>query len=152
MEPIGEPLLGATFEETRVGSRHVTRGRTVTEADIVQFAMLSGDWYPLHTDAEYAAKSAFGQRIGHGFLTLSAVSGMFPMRPGDLEAFYGIDNLRFRAPVLIGDTITATFEIADKKPKGEIGTLRISLEVSNQRGEVVVTGDWLFAQRLQNPV
>lgn len=150
-EPIGDRLLGSCFEDTHVGARWETPGRTITETDVVFFAMFSGDWYPLHTDAEYAAESRFGQRIGHGLLTLAAVSGMFPMRPGDLEAFYGIENVRFRRPVFIGDTVSATFEVVEKVPKGELGTLKVAFDVTNQLGESVATGEWLFSQRLASP-
>ncbi len=82
--------------------------RTITEADIVMFASLSGDWNPIHTDAEFAKKTIFGQRIAHGLLTLSVVAGLL-VRLGLTErtivAFYGIDKLRFTKPVFIGDTI-----------------------------------------------
>lgn len=148
MTPIGDRLFGATFDETHVGTKYQTPGRTITEADVVNFAMLSGDWYPLHTDVEYARKSMFGQRIAHGLLTLSVVSGMCPLVPGELEAFYGIDNLRFRGPVFFGDTVSATFEISEKNAKNPtMGTIRVGFTVVNQRDEVVVQGDWLFAQR-----
>ena len=67
------------FDEYKVGDTQETRARTMTEADIVNFAGLSGDFYPLHMDAEYAKKTIFGKRIAHGFLVLSIASGLFPL-------------------------------------------------------------------------
>ncbi|MFN8104322.1 MAG: MaoC/PaaZ C-terminal domain-containing protein [Acidimicrobiia bacterium] len=147
MNPVTEPLFGSCFEESQVGRTVESQGRTVTEADVVHFAMLSGDWYPLHTDAEYAAASRFGGRIAHGFLTLSIMSGFLPMQPGQLEAFYGIERLRFRQPVMIGDTIRARFEIVEKRPaKGGLGVIVVAMKVLDQRGETVAEGLLQLAQ------
>jgi len=83
-------LITRYFDDIQVGEKSVTRSRTITEADIVNFASLSGDWYPLHCDAEYAKKSPFGDRIAHGLLILSAASGLTPLEPGPVLAFYGM--------------------------------------------------------------
>ncbi|MED5078355.1 MaoC/PaaZ C-terminal domain-containing protein [Geobacillus stearothermophilus] len=93
------------FEQYALGERHRSRGRTITEADIVRFAGVSGDFYPLHMDQEYAKRTPFGERIAHGMLTLSAATGLWMMELGVVLAFYGIDSLRFVRPVKIGDTI-----------------------------------------------
>jgi len=118
-----------------------TAGRTVTEADIVMFAALTGDWNPIHVDAEYAKSTIFGQRIAHGLLTLSIMSGLL-MRLGFLEetvvAFYGIDRLRFTNPVFIGDTVRARAKVVEKQDREQFGVVKIEASVLKQNGEVVL--------------
>jgi len=118
-----------------------TAGRTVTEADIVMFAALTGDWNPIHVDAEYAKNTIFGQRIAHGLLTLSIMSGLL-MRLGFLEetvvAFYGIDRLRFTNPVFIGDTIKARAKVVEKQDRGQFGVVKIETNLAKQTGDVVL--------------
>lgn len=109
------------FQDFEVGGMMVTRARTITEADIVNFAALSGDWYPLHTDVEYARRSPFGERIAHGFLVLSVASGLMPLTDWALEAFYGMDGVRFVSPTLIGDTLRVELVVKEKRDKGERG-------------------------------
>ncbi|NPV60556.1 MAG: dehydratase [Actinobacteria bacterium] len=109
------------FEDFEVGDVYVSRGRTITEADIVNFAAFSGDWYPLHVDKEYAAKSPFGERIAHGMLVLSAASGLMPLTDYAIVAFYGMDRVRFVGPTKIGDTIHVEAEVTEKKEKSELG-------------------------------
>lgn len=128
----------------------MSRGRTVTEADIVMFAALSGDWYPLHVDREYAAKSPFGERIAHGMLVLSAASGLMPLTEWALVAFYGMDRVRFVAPTKIGDTIHMEAEVVEKRDKGERGgVVSYRQVVKNHRGEDLVVADFkvLIASR-----
>ncbi|MFN2196995.1 MAG: MaoC/PaaZ C-terminal domain-containing protein, partial [Anaerolineales bacterium] len=99
---------GKYFEEFEVGQRIVTAGRTVTEADVVTFAGLSGDFNQMHVDAEYSAKSMFGQRVAHGLLGLSIASGL-AVQTGVLEgtilAFREITEWKFSRPIFLGDTI-----------------------------------------------
>src|SRR4051794_6074204 len=83
------------FEEFEIGQKWITRGRTVTEADIVNFAGVSSDFFPLHMDQDYASKTRFGQRIAHGYLVLSMASGMVPADPEKVEGLYGLDRVRF---------------------------------------------------------
>ena len=131
------------FDDFKVGDKMApTRARTVTETDIVNFASLTGDWYPLHTDVEFAKKSMFGERIAHGMLVLSIASALAP--PYDLAflAFYGIDRVRFIAPVKIGDTIHVEAEVIDKKEReGNTGTITLRAYVKNQRDENVTVWD-----------
>ena len=98
---------GLYFEEFNVGDTVTSAGRTITEADIVSFAALSGDWNAIHVDAEFARSQMFGERIAHGLLGLSIASGL-AVRLGFIEdtviAFMGLD-WKFRAPIKIGDTI-----------------------------------------------
>lgn len=129
------------FEDFVVGEKTVTRGRTITEADIVNFAMFSGDWYPLHTDVEYASKTIFGERIAHGLLVLSAASGLFPLYDMAIVAFYGMDKLRFLGPTKIGDTIHVEMEVKECKRKDFGGVVTLEQTIVNQRGEAVVRAD-----------
>jgi 3-hydroxybutyryl-CoA dehydratase len=129
------------FEDFNVGDRIVTRGRTITEADIVMFSALSGDWHPLHTDVEYAKQGPFKERIAHGFLVLSVASGLLPLSEIAIIAFYGMDKVRFIAPVRLLDTIhveLAAIEKQDRDERGGVVTFRQTIR--NQRGEEVVVG------------
>lgn len=126
------------FEDYTVGESSITRGRTVTEADIVNFAGLSGDSYPLHMDEEFAKKSIFGKRIAHGFLVLSIASGLFPLHETAIVAFYGMDEVRFTMPTFISDTLRCRLTIMDKKDKGEKGgVVTFKQEVMNQNEQTV---------------
>jgi len=127
------------FEEIEIGQKWVVKGRTITEADVVNFAYLSGDWHSLHTDKEYAAGTPFGQRIAHGFLVLSIATGMVPAKAETVLALYGVDRLRFVAPVLIGDTVHLEMEAAEKKERDDgTGVVAFDFRMVNQRGEPVV--------------
>lgn len=129
------------FEDFAVGEKTVTRGRTITEADIVNFAAFSGDWYPLHTDVEYAGKTIFGERIAHGLLVLSAASGLFPLYDMAIVAFYGMDKLRFLGATKIGDTIHVEMEVKECKRKEYGGVVTLEQTIVNQRGEAVARAD-----------
>ena len=129
------------FEDFQVGDKIVTRGRTITEADIVTFSAFSGDWHPLHTDVEYAKKGPFKERIAHGFLVLSVASGLLPLSEIAIIAFYGIDKLRFVNPVKLLDTIHVEFEAVEKQERDERGgVITFRQTVKNQRGEEVAVG------------
>ena len=132
------------LEDFQIGMTFETPGRTVTEADVVNFAALSGDYNPLHTDEEFAKKGRFGRRIGHGVLTLAILTGMWDklgIISGSVEAFYGIDGLKFTRPVFFGDTIRAQIKVVDKKERETNGMVTLSNEVQNQRGETVLVCD-----------
>ena len=134
------------LEDFKVGDKAVSPGRTVTEADIVMFASLSGDWNELHTNAEYMKDSPFGQRIAHGMLTLSIASAL-GMRtagrpPVEVLAFLGMDKVKFVAPVFIGDTIRVESEVIEVRPSKSMpgaGILKSKNTVKNQRDEDVAT-------------
>ncbi len=126
------------FEAFAVGDA-ATFAKTITEADIVLFAGVSGDTYPLHVDAEYAKTTRFEARVAHGMLSaslLSTVNGLLLGTPGGM---YVEQTLRFRRPVFIGDTLTARSEVV------EIDTAKRRLHarttVANQHGKIVVDGD-----------
>jgi acyl dehydratase len=137
--------LDVPFDELNVGDTLESRGRTVTEADIVAYAALSGDWTPLHTDAVAAAAGPFGARIAHGGLTISISTGLEFSLLGDAEnvlAFYGMDRVRFLKPVFIGDTIHLRGEILALEPKDDArGIVTVRQELVNQDGDVVAILD-----------
>ncbi|MCL5972527.1 MAG: MaoC family dehydratase N-terminal domain-containing protein [Firmicutes bacterium] len=126
------------FEDYTVGEVWSSRGRTITEADLVMFSAFSGDWYPLHTDKEWAQKGPFGQRIAHGMLVLAASTGLITMNPGVVLAFYGIDRVRFVAPTYIGDTISAELQVSALSIKKRGGVVDTQLTIKKQTGEPVV--------------
>ena len=108
------------YEDFKIGDEFKTASRTVTEADVVGFAGLSGDFNSLHVDAEYAKSTPFGQRIAHGLLVLSISSGLTVqtgLTSDSIIAFYGIDKLRFVKPVFIGDTLTVKNRVMELTPK-----------------------------------
>jgi acyl dehydratase len=139
------------YDDFQIGDVEVTRARTITEADIVNFAAFSGDWYPLHTDIEYAKKGPFGERIAHGMLILSVATGLMPLYEMAIVAFYGMDKVRFTAPTKIGDTIHVELEVTDKQDKGDIGgVIALKESVKNQNGEdVAVCGMKVLIARQQ---
>ncbi len=136
---IGE---GWYFEDYEVGKEIRSSSRTVTEADIVNFAGITGDWNPIHTDEEFARKSVFGRRIAHGTLTFAITTGLFA-RLGIIErtivAFYGVDRLRFIKPVFIGDTLTAIARVIEKEDRGNAGMIVMEASAVNQRNETVLS-------------
>ncbi len=147
------------FEELRIGESLLTHRRTVSEADIVHFGGISGDYFYMHFDEIAARDSEFGQRIAHGYFVLSAAAGLFVSpAPGPVLANYGLDNLRFTKPVAIGDTIQARLTCKrkidrkrkDSKGVGQ-GVVAWDVEVRNQRGELVASYDilTLVAKRAQ---
>ena len=120
-----------------VGTR-VSHTKTVTEADIMAFANVSGDFNPVHVSDEYARKTFFGSRIAHGIIPLGFLSAAMTKLPG-LVIFLGATD-KFLAPVRIGDTITATGEVIGVRKDKGIVTLKTSC--TNQKGETVVEGEW----------
>ena len=135
---------GLSFDDLRVGEEYRSPGRTVTEADIVIFAGLSGDYNVLHTDAEHMKSSLFGERIAHGLLVLSIQQGLLErsMPARAQEHLVGI-KWKFKGPVKIGDTLHVRARIAAKRDsdKLEWGLVTVEREVVNQVGEVVQSGE-----------
>ncbi len=128
------------FEDFQVGEKLTTRARTIIEADLMAFAALTGDWYPLHTDVEFAKRSRYGERIAHGMLVLSYANGLIPFCDMAIIAFYGMDRIRFTAPTKIGDTIHVELEVTEKQERDErSGLITFREWVKNQRDEGVAT-------------
>ncbi len=141
------PRRGLYFEEFHIGDEVTSVGRTITEADIVAFAALTGDWNQIHTDAEYARNTPFGERIAHGLLGLSVASGL-AVRLGFMEdtviAFMEIGEWQFRAPIRIGDTIRLRATVQETRPMRRLGGGYVTFKVAllNQRDETVQRGTW----------
>ncbi|WP_284880225.1 phenylacetic acid degradation bifunctional protein PaaZ [Acinetobacter variabilis] len=139
-----------SFDELRIGERLLTARRTITEADIVNFGGLSGDYFYAHMDKIAAAESLFGERVAHGYFIVSAAAGLFvDAAPGPVIANYGMDNLRFVEPVKIGDTIQVELTCKQKTPKPlrdeqkPHGVVVWDIKVKNQHNELVATYDIL---------
>lgn len=134
------------FEDYALGVEFVTPGRTITEADIVLFAGLTGDYNRLHTDAEYMRESAFGERIAHGLLGLSIVNGLKYRTDIDSDgiiAFLGL-TWSFSGPIKIDDTIHAVLRVASTRAtsKPDRGIVVKAVFVYNQRGDTVQQGEF----------
>jgi oxepin-CoA hydrolase / 3-oxo-5,6-dehydrosuberyl-CoA semialdehyde dehydrogenase len=159
----GEHVRGATlhesdthpfrkhFEDLQIGDSLLTHRRTVSEADLVNFGGVSGDYFYMHFDEVAAKESPFGKRIAHGYFVLSAAAGLFVSpAPGPVLANYGLDTLRFVKPVGIGDTIRARLTCKRKTDRNKKdangqgqGVVAWDVEVTNQDGELVASYDIL---------
>jgi acyl dehydratase len=135
---------GLYFEEFEMGREFESAARTVTETDIINFAALTGDWNALHTDAEFAKTTPFGERIAHGMLGLAISSGLSVRSgifDGTLVAFLGME-WKFTGPIKIGDTIRQKSFVKDRREtsKSDRGIVVLSVQVLNQRDEIVQEG------------
>ena len=131
-------LFARSFEELEPGLGFETRGRTITESDLVSFSALTGDWHPQHADAEWAAESRFGERIAHGMLVLSYAVGLAPLDPSRIVALRGLERVTFKRPVRIGDTIRLRGTVAEISPlDGETALVRLAWEIVNQDDRAV---------------
>jgi 3-hydroxybutyryl-CoA dehydratase len=139
------------FEDFEIGHVSRSRGRTITETDIVNFAGLSGDFVELHTNEEFAKTGPFGRRIAHGLLILSISSGLMVQMGQTTDtvvAFYGIDRLRFVRPTFIGDTVRVEKKVVDRQDKEKGGVVTFETSVLNQNNEpVLVYTDKLMVRR-----
>jgi 3-hydroxybutyryl-CoA dehydratase len=133
------------FEDYRVGEVFVSPGRTITETDVVLFSAFTGDWHEIHTNVEYAAGTPFKGRIAHGMLSL--VTGMallfrlgpYVVLPRSFIAFYGMDGVRFTAPVRIGDTIHCEMKVTALSEKdAKRGIIEAQSSIKNQKGETAI--------------
>jgi acyl dehydratase len=133
------------WNEIEVGeSTGLSRGRTVTETDVVQVMMLTGNWVEIHSNVEFAKDTPFGQRLVQGSLVLAMSQGLFTTGRS-VAAFYGLDRLRFRKPVFIGDTIKVECVLLSKADKDEqFGLATWEMRVSNQHGDVVQKAEYTF--------
>ena len=128
----------APYEELEAGQAFTTRGRTVTEADVVGFAALTGDWHPQHTDAVWASESAFGERIAHGLAVVSFAAGLVPFDGDRVMALRRVADATFKRPVKLGDTIRVKGKIAElSEISDEAGLVAFTWSVVNQDDRVV---------------
>jgi 3-hydroxybutyryl-CoA dehydratase len=127
------------FDQLETGERFETTGRTITESDLVSFAALTGDRHPLHTDASWAAASPFGKRVAHGMLVLSYALGLVPFDPAHVVALRGVDEVVFKRPTYIGDTIRVEGRVESLEPlDGGLGLVTCRWKVLNERDETLV--------------
>jgi acyl dehydratase len=131
------------FEDFRVGETFHIPAKTMTDAHFLFFAGMTGDNHPIHYDDEYARTTRFGKRVAHGLLltALTAVgaSTLSSLLEGSIVACVE-QSARFLTPVLIGDTVTPELEVSEVIPKTDVGLLRLTTRVKNQRGETVLEG------------
>lgn len=142
---------GKRFSEFGVGDVFESGGRTVTEADVVNFAGISGDFNPLHTDATFAAKTPFEQRVAHGMLAASISTGLgqtLGIFEGTTLALVS-QTFTYKAPVFFGDTIRLrlTVEAVAPSSKGGRGVVTFASDVLKQDGTVAVAGNWVVMFR-----
>jgi len=134
------------FEDIDIGEEFVTPSRTVTEADVVWFAGISGDFEQLHVSEEFAKGTIFGERVAHGLLGLVIFDGL-KTRTSLVTGTHTIASLgwtwHFRKPIRFGDTLTGRLVIKDKRrtSRGDRGILFIGCELRNQHGELVQEGE-----------
>ena len=137
---------GKYFEEFEIGNEVISPARTITEADVVMFAGLTGDYNQLHTDEEFAKTTPFGRRIAHGLLVLSYAVGLLG-RLGFIEgtalAFREL-SWKFSQPVFMGDTVHVKARCRELKPMARLGggLVIFDLSVVNQEGKTVQKGEW----------
>jgi acyl dehydratase len=138
-------VRGRTFEEFEIGEEIISGARTITEADVVNFACLSGDFHPEHMNADYAQKGPLGERIAHGLLIMSIATGLL----NQTGAFEGTNiavlemRARFVKAIKFGDTIRAVQRIVKKKEtsKADRGVLTSQILVLNQDDQPVLKAD-----------
>ncbi|MEZ5844457.1 MAG: MaoC/PaaZ C-terminal domain-containing protein [Hyphomicrobiaceae bacterium] len=141
------PRLGYRYEDLHVGLQFRSPGRTITEADVVNFAGMTGDYSELHTSEVYGRASQFGRRVAHGMLGLAFAHGLMWPRTGELRetaiAFLGITDWKFVGPIFIGDTIFVNYqlvELRDSKSRPTQAIAHFEVELVNQDGTVLQKG------------
>lgn len=131
------------FEDFHLGETFQSPSTTLTDAHFLAFAEITGDRHPIHYDDEYAKTTRFGKRVAHGLLvtamTAVGASNLSSLLEGSIVAFVE-QSSRFLKPVLVGDTITPEIEVSELVPKTEMGLVRLTTRVTNQRGELVLEG------------
>lgn len=139
-------MMPLYYDDLKIGQSWTTPARTVTEADLVNFAGLTGDMHPIHTDADYSKDSRFGGRIAHGFLVASIASGLgyrLRLTEGTVIANLGF-SWRFQHPVMIGDTIHVVMTVIAMRPSEknpDAGVVTRKYEVRNHKGDLCATGE-----------
>jgi acyl dehydratase len=139
------------FDDLAIGQEFRTPARTITEADVVLFAGLSGDYNPLHTDEELAQRGPFGRRVAHGLLGLAVAVGLssrLNLFEGTGLAFLGLE-WSFAQPIFLGDTVHVRFSVREKREtkRPDRGIVILETELLNQRGEVAQRGTRTYLLR-----
>lgn len=143
--------MGPFFEDFNEKNEMITDGRTVTRADIVNFAGVSGDFSPLHMDKEFGKKTMFGENVAHGLCAMVVASGNIE-RSGvfdQIVAFYGIQDWKFTKPLFFEDTIRVRIKVESKVAgvQPDRGVVNLYLEVINQKDDVLQEGKWKIMVR-----
>jgi acyl dehydratase len=133
------------YDDFAIGQEFITAARTITESDVMTFAGLSGDFNAIHTDATYAGKTIYGERIAHGYLGMIIAIGLFArlgVSDGSTIALLGLDDWRFVAPIRIGDTIRAHIKVGNKRITSDPsrGIIQRQFTVLNQNDTIVQSG------------
>ena len=132
------------YSEIELNETLVSKARTVTEADVVNYAGVSGDFHPYHTDSTYANESDFGGRIAHGLLILS-VAAALEAAENEHAFLYGFESVRFIAPTMLGDTIQVESEVIEKTEHSQdFGIITKEFDVKNQNDETVLACEKLI--------
>jgi len=142
---------GKTFDEFKIGDEFTTASRTITEADVVNFAGMSGDFNPLHTDEEFGKKTPFKGRVAHGMLSVAVATGL----ANQLGIFEGTTvallsmMINYKGVVKFGDTIHLVLKVTEMKEtsKGDKGIITFETTVYNQNDEPIVDGQWILMMR-----
>ena len=147
--------MGRVFDEFAVGQRFVTPGRTITESDIVAFAGLTGDFNPVHTDADFAAATEFGGLVAHGPMGIGIAFGLaarLDLIDGTVVALLGV-TWDFHAPVRPGDTIRAVIDVTETRPvtHPDRGLVAVAVAIVGAGGKVVQTGSARLLMRRTRP-
>jgi acyl dehydratase len=145
---------GLTFDELEIGAVFTSQGRTVTEADVVTFAGISGDFNPLHTDAEFGKKTPFGERIAHGMLLMAMATGMANWTgifEGTTLALME-QVIKYKGAVKFGETVHLELEVVEKKTtsKPDRGVVSFAARMYNQNDDMVIDGVWTLLMRKEN--
>lgn len=148
---------GLYFEEFEAGQSITSAGRTVTEADVMSFAGLTGDWTPIHTDAVYAATQPFGQRVAHGLLGFGMAIGLsmqLGFLNGTILAFREIGEWKFSLPIYFGDTIHMQATVIETRPVRRLsgGLVTLEVEILNQDQKIVQHGKWVVLVKSRESV
>jgi 3-hydroxybutyryl-CoA dehydratase len=138
--------LNVYLDELRVGDRFAAGSRTITADDLAAYADLTGDRHPLHVDDDFAARGPYGRRVAAGLLTLAVASGLeYPLtgaQEGGIVAFYGLDRVRFPAPVFVGDVVRLEGEVTAIEPRdADTAVVTLRHTIRNERDETVAVYD-----------
>lgn len=143
-------MIDQPFSDLEIGQVKTSRGRTLTETDVVNFCMLTGNWLEIHANKEFAASALYGQRIVQGTLVFAIVNALIQFDSEVVEAFYGVDRLRFLKPSFIGDTVWARTKIIDLRPKKSGAGVAVNeLLGVNQRRETILRCEFSLLVRGQ---
>lgn len=134
-------MVDSFFDDLAIGMEELTRARTITEADVVNWCALTGDWFVMHSDAEFAARSPFGQRIVPGVQVYAYTGGLgVPPVAQAIVANYGAERIRYPRPTFIGDTIRCQIRVAELRVRNDsTGVATFDWNAVSQRDELVMT-------------